>query len=348
MTYADRRKESSWPCEECNGSGGTTFARCEACLGHGIGAMRCHECGEKKPVVEFLGAKDEGKLVVRCLVCRKELRRVAGLSESDRAAEILLRKPVRADGPLRVKLVLESHNRKTGKIPVSMTSASTCPPTCSFMNAGCYAEQHLVGLHWRRVSSGEGLDWRQFCQAVRNLPPKTLWRHNEAGDLPGLGIQIDRSPLFFLVAANAGRKGFTYTHKPVLRYGEKTNEEFNIRRSNRDIIAEVNKESDFTINLSADSLTEADALTDLKIGPVTVVLPSDAPNSLRTPKGRHVVVCPAENHKTVTCKSCRLCAFSKRKAIVGFRAHGNNAQAITKKLRQLPLFAASQSKDGSA
>jgi hypothetical protein len=226
-----------------------------------------------------------------------------------------------------------------------MSSAGTCPPSCAFYGAGCYAEQHLTGHHWRTLSDGSDLnpsvgDWSFLCEQVKALPEGQIWRHNEAGDLPGEGPRIDGTLLFELILANKGRKGFTYTHKPMLgRQWERAAMRFpkaETIRANRGIVMEANREG-FTVNLSADSLEDADVLAEA--GPVVVTVPHDAPRKgLRTPQGRHVVICPATEVEGVTCESCGLCAVAKRKCIVGFRAHGNNKYQVTTRIRQLPLF----------
>ena len=79
---------------------------------------------------------------------------------------------------------------------------------------------------------------------VRELPDGQLWRHNEAGDLPGKGEEIDEMMLDELIEANRGRFGFTFTHK--------TSEE------NFAALQYANLEG-FTVNLSADTLEEADS-----------------------------------------------------------------------------------------
>jgi hypothetical protein len=151
------------------------------------------------------------------------------------------------------------------------------------------------------------------------LPAGTLWRHNQAGDLAGTGDTIDVAALASLVSANVGKRGFTYTHKPT------------DNPNNRDAVAYANANG-FTVNLSADTLTEADELASLGIGPVVVVVTRDAPEKLATPQGRRVVVCPAQTRDDVTCQSCQLCARASRDVIVGFRAHGagaRKAEAVT-------------------
>ena len=118
-----------------------------------------------------------------------------------------------------------------------------------------------------------------------------------------------------LVDANRGRRGWTYTHKPV-------------SASNAEAVSHANANG-FTINLSADTLAEADQLAALNIGPVVVVL--DAPEGEKadtfTPAGRRVVTCPATYRDDIRCSDCILCARPRRKTIVGFPAHGTYRKA---------------------
>jgi hypothetical protein len=209
-------------------------------------------------------------------------------------------------------------NTKTGPIPVSMSPKDTCPDTCPLKHGGCYASGGPINLHWLRLSNGfTGIPWKAFLQQVQRLHRGTLWRHNQAGDLPGVNNTIDRPALASLVAANKGKMGFTYTHKPVL------SDEANARTiaSNREAIAKANA-GGFTVNLSADNLTEADELASLRIGPVVALLPATQRTNTVTPQGRKVVVCPATYRDNVQCATCRLCQRQDRSHIIGFPAHG--------------------------
>ena len=207
-------------------------------------------------------------------------------------------------------LTLVSRNVKTGPIPVSTTSAESCPTACPFNNAnGCYAASGPLAIHWRKVTNGlSGDSYGAFLDKVSRLMNGQLWRHNQAGDLIGEGDSLDVQALALLVKANKGKRGFTYTHKPLTLQAE------------RDAIQEANK-GGFTVNLSGNNLEHADTLADMDIGPVVVVLPHDATSNTVTPKGRKVVVCPATQRDDVSCASCGLCAL-QRDAIVGFPAHG--------------------------
>lgn len=212
-----------------------------------------------------------------------------------------------------VSLTKISRNAKTGPIPVSTTTRDTCPPICPFANnQGCYAENGPLNLFWQKVTLRKlGVAWDEFTKQVSKLNKGALWRHNQAGDLPGDGSTIDSAALAKLVKANKGKRGFTYTH-----YDSLANE------GNRDAIAHANANG-FTINLSANNLEHADSLAALDIAPVAVVLPSNVTGNVKlaTPQGRKVVVCPATYRDSVSCASCGLCAL-QRDAIVGFPAHG--------------------------
>ena len=213
----------------------------------------------------------------------------------------------------QVALTLASRNVKTGPIPVSTTTFDTCPTDCPLQKNGCYAEAGPLGMYWRKVTNGEaGMQWPDFIKAVRKLPKGQLWRHNQAGDLPSSDrINIDADAMRALVQANKGKRGFTYTHHNVTQLSR-----------NADLVREANA-SGFTVNLSANNMAHADALADTGCGPVVVVLPAtiQGNQTLTTPKGRKVVVCPATYREDVSCQTCGLCA-RLRDAIVGFPAHG--------------------------
>jgi hypothetical protein len=208
-------------------------------------------------------------------------------------------------------------NIKTGRMLTTKTSGNTCPPGCPFLGAGCYAETGPGIRTWRDLTQGShGVNLADLCARIRAEKPGSLWRHNEAGDLPGIGSRIDGKALRAIVDANHGRKGYTYTHKPLTP-------------TNQRLIAEANRRG-FTINLSADSLADADRKAALGIGPVSVVLPMDAPDrGVKTPDGRTVVVCPAERIPGRTCADCGLCQRRGNRAIVGFRAHGVRKRMVS-------------------
>jgi hypothetical protein len=150
----------------------------------------------------------------------------------------------------------------------------------------------------------------ELTRFIAGLPAGQLYRHNQAGDLPGEGEKIDGLALRKITKANTGKRGFTYTHKYY-------------KRGNLKLIKAANDQG-FTINLSANSPQHADELANTGAGPVVCVLDQSTTKNTTTPAGRKIVVCPATVRDDVTCSTCGLCARSSRSVIIGFPAHGTS------------------------
>lgn len=226
-----------------------------------------------------------------------------------------------------IHLTIKSGNIKTGPIPVTTSGNETCPDACPLKVGGCYAKGGPLGIHWAKVSSrdrGSSID--VLATQIKSFPDGQLWRHNQAGDLPGLSDSIDVDELAKIVDANTGRRGWTYTHKPIQG-------DTNQSTSNRAAVRHANVNG-FTVNLSANNLAHADELADLKAGPVVAIVPENAPDTVYTPAGRKAIVCPAQQRDDLTCADCTLCQRANRSVIIAFRAHGvskRKAEAIANK-----------------
>lgn len=222
-----------------------------------------------------------------------------------------------------VSLNIKSGNRKVGPIPVSTTEEASCPSECPLKGTDCYARFGPLGMHWKKVrEGGRGDNWTAFCNRVKSFAVDQLWRHNQAGDLPQRKDgKIHKSKLMQLIKAASHTKGWTYTHyDPTDSH-------------NQECIREANQSGGMTVNLSADSLTEADTYAKLNIGPVTVVLPENAPHrGNKTPGGLPIVTCPAQTQDSMSCDQCKLCQVKERKSIVGFLAHGTASKRLSAKL----------------
>lgn len=177
---------------------------------------------------------------------------------------------------IKYSLARKSGNKKTGPIPVSMTSRSSCPPACPLIGAGCYADGWPLNQHWAAVDVDRGLTLPEFASALATIPAGSLWRHNQAGDLPGSGNQIDRASLRTIAHAARHARGFSYTHYPL-------------SANNADAIIEA-REFGLTINASANNAAHADQLADLGVAPVVTIAPVDARENFRTPAGRLAVI----------------------------------------------------------
>lgn len=246
----------------------------------------------------------------------------------------------------RYHITLNSNNRKTGNIIVTTSSRDTCPNSCPFKKAGCYANCAPLRFHWDRITKGElGTDFDSFIQNLktiakdrveklkkkfkdegdlkRNLkskPPLRLW---QAGDLPGKSNRINIAQVKRMVEALKPFNAFGYTHKPL-------------NKNNIEAIKFCN-DNGVTMNLSANNLHHADELYDANIGPVTVTVSSETNKALLTPKGRKVKICPATINDRVHCANCGggapLCS-RKRDYIIAFPAHGNSVRKVNEIVSQ--------------
>jgi hypothetical protein len=260
------------------------------------------------------------------------------------ARDAVEREAASAADRVAVHITTTSANGKTGPILVTTTSANTCPPTCPLNNGGgCYASAGgPLAIHWRKVTSGErGTSWPVFIDALRIALKRkgkgALWRHNQAGDLPGDGRTIHAPALAALADVNheTGTRGFTYTHYPVGR---------DLRGTLNLIAIQDANARGFTINLSANGLGHADALIDdietrnnphkRARPPVCAVVAEDHPARSTTPRGRLVVVCPAQQREGVTCATCRLCARADRPMVIAFRVHGTSAKRAAASIQE--------------
>lgn len=227
------------------------------------------------------------------------------------------------------QLTAKSKNRKTGRIPVSTSPQWTCPTSCAFANGnGCYAAFGPLKIVWDACTRGSLKDpsksYTDFLDKVSDLPNEQLWRHNQAGDLvpdPKHPNRIDKIAYRRLIIANLGKRGFTYTHFPVLKQKGTIDKDI---RDNRECITTMNILG-MTVNVSANSPAHADQILDSGLkAPITVTVPEGyADNkSFKTPKGRKVIMCPALRSKKMTCVKCKKCADPNRDEIIAFTAHG--------------------------
>lgn len=222
---------------------------------------------------------------------------------TDDASTASFQKLVSSPYEYRAAFTARSEDPSLGPIPASCTFYV---PRFDVMQAlaaqyarakGPLTEGLILRRYLRFLSADPGLSWDAFCEQVALLPPGQLWRHNVKGDLPGdpLQFQLDAEPLEQLVRANRGKRGFTFS-----RFHPKF-------ADNAELIAYATLMG-FTVNMEANSLTEADELLKWQIAPVVVRVPEDTPPILHTPDDNQVVICPQSLRRGVTCATCQLCA----------------------------------------
>lgn len=218
------------------------------------------------------------------------------------------------------QLVMKSENRKTGKIPTLSYPRVSCPASCSLLGSSCYAEKgYYTRLNWDYIDRGKrGAAFDSVMDQVEKLPAGIVMRDKVQGDeyaQPGNPDNIDPDKFERKIKAFENKTVISYTHHLPNAHNLKL-----LRKAAR---------RGLHVNLSADNVVMADKLARHKL-PIVSVVHSDTPKISYTPKGRKVIVCPAQTAPAdrVTCSSCKLCADGGRDYIIGFRAHGGGTKKL--------------------
>ncbi len=224
------------------------------------------------------------------------------------------------DFKVNYHLTVTSKNAKTGPIAVTTSSKDTCPDICPLKKKGCYADNGPLQLHWELITQQKrGVSFDDFLILLLKLKRFSELRYGQAGDLPKIKDDtdtIDSEKLSRLTAVIKQRKlkAYAYTHFPVMDH-----------LANQNAIKHAN-DNGFTINLSANNISEVDALLDLNIAPVAVIMNQSAPKVSYTEQGNKIVICPAQTNKKTTCMDCMLCQKHDRDFSIGFYPHGTSVK----------------------
>jgi len=217
---------------------------------------------------------------------------------------------------LRFHLTLRSSNVKTGPIPVSSSPRQTCAPSCPFLNNGCYGENHGLNFHWNAVSDGSrGVSAPEFFRLIAALLPGQFWRHDQVGDFPHTLGRISRRFIKGLIAANKGKKGYTFSHHD-LKLGE-----------NLSLLKSANRQG-LTVNISTETEAAADSAIAAGLPAVLTVSSTEKRITWQTAAGNRVVTCPSQRVEDLTCMVCELCHKRPSKLIIAFVAHGSGKNKV--------------------
>jgi hypothetical protein len=192
---------------------------------------------------------------------------------------------------------------KSGVVPTRYSDAAkeSCKAVkCPLFGNGCYAWNSTGGMalssHAKKAATGADMSFAAILPKVaRSARMARITAIGDAGAIP------EQARDAINAVRNAGLAAVGYTH------------------GWRDIAASLAG----MLMASCENGTDADTAVDAGWRAATI-LPSDAPmTGNRTPKGRPIVVCPAQRNDAVTCNTCRLCDAGRSGPVIGFIVHGN-------------------------
>ena len=231
------------------------------------------------------------------------------------------------DGP--AVAVETSVNAKLGLVSATYASQSSCPRSCRWFGAGCYAETGHVGQTTRRLNGSPvrgplGVA-RVEARAMDGLSGDRLLRLHVVGDARTnaaariLGEACRRYARRGMLPRR-GKKVWTYTHawQTVARssWGP-------------------------AVSVLASVETVRDARAAMAAGYAAAVVVTDFERDGAYPiDGTTVLPCP-EQTRGITCRECGLCRDDERlraaRLVIAFRAHGSRRGKVQRRLMELPL-----------
>jgi hypothetical protein len=114
-----------------------------------------------------------------------------------------------------VKVLNKTGNRKVGDVAVTMVSQKTCPKTCPFLDAGCYAASGPQGIHTARLNKARASATelaRAEAHGIAQLDGTKPMRLHVVGDCSTKTAARTVSKAADAYSAKRGQKVFTYTH----------------------------------------------------------------------------------------------------------------------------------------
>lgn len=219
-----------------------------------------------------------------------------------------------------VKIVGRSSNQKTGAIATTYASQSTCPATCPFRSAGCYAEHGPAGLHTATVNASSIEDPVQIARievaGIDGLPADVDLRVHVVGDcpIPEAAELVGSAMIRYEKRSANGRRAWTYTHA----------------------WRTVQHEAWQGAHVLASCETLEDVREAQARGYATAIVVPEHPGHAAYEVGSATIIpCPAET-RGQECVDCRLCMRTdKLRALgltIGFTPHGSGQQTVRKTL----------------
>lgn len=204
-------------------------------------------------------------------------------------------------------------NRKTGPVSATYAPLTTCPDSCPFKSAGCYAKNGPAGIATNRCThNAVKYDLSPLAlacieaSAVQDLSGRQPLRLHVSGDFDDALCAEILDNAAGIYTAKHGQPVWAYTH--------------NWEKIPRDVFQNI------SILASCETVEQAQRASAAGYA-VAIVVPEDT-----KPEG--VTICPAIT-KNAQCSCCRLCMQSdKLKKMIGFYPHGGQKKSVEKIIAQ--------------
>lgn len=220
----------------------------------------------------------------------------------------------------KYSFVANSHNKKTGAMPVTSTSMDSCPLSCA-LYADCYGKSGHTRIHWNKLEK-IGIDYNQLMNLINALKKKTAIRFNVVGDLAYANGIIDATKLLKLsnVVKNRMLDMILYTHHSI-------DNVLNVQA------LKLAFDKGLYVNISCENVEKAKKALSYGLNAVLVV-PIDTLEKHKKIDDIHLVHCPAEYKPHIQCVNCMLCGKNRvqNRIVVAFTAHGTTKKRLSEKL----------------
>lgn len=203
-----------------------------------------------------------------------------------------------------VHIVAQSSNSKTGPMPVSYRGKDTCPPSCPFLNNGCYGDGRIFALA-HKFAQSLTIDRARQILVKRKANARYL-RDRVVGDILTPTGKVDWEYLAAIssVGRDAGLTVFGYTHAWQL-----------LRKRDVARLAKLG----YVMNASCETASQVSKA--ISLGMPAVITNGEILEGAMIDDMR-VITCPAQVRDNVTCATCGLCAKTDRKVVIRFMPHG--------------------------
>lgn len=214
-----------------------------------------------------------------------------------------------------VKAIELSQNRKLGYVSSTYASQVSCPESCPFRNAGCYAENGRMALHTRKLNDSPVSDYIEVAEAeaaaIRTLSGRFPLRLHVVGDCKTKEAAEIVSKAADEHRAKRGQPAWSYTHA-------------------HDVPREA--WGNVSILRSCESAEQVEQAFEAGYAAAMVVPEFKKDSAYEVAPGLTGIPCPEMTGRAQSCEECGLCMRDDKlrasRRVILFAAHGNRKKTV--------------------